>query len=39
MTIERLLAAPPGIPVEELMDRQPPTVTPDTDQEHAAWRV
>ena len=39
VTIERLLAAPPGTPIEEVMDRQPPTVTPDTDQEHAAWRA
>lgn len=37
--IERLLAAPPGTPVDEVMDRRPPTVTPDTDQEHAAWRA
>jgi hypothetical protein len=37
--IERLLVAPPGTPVDELMDRQPPTVTPATDQEHAAWRA
>jgi magnesium transporter len=39
VTIEQLLAAPPGTPVEELMDREPPTVTPATDQEHAAWRA
>ena len=39
VTIERLLAAPPDTPVDDLMDRQPPTVTPDTDQEHAAWRA
>jgi magnesium transporter len=39
VTIERLLAASPDDPVDALMDRQPPTVTPDTDQEHAAWRA
>ena len=36
VTIERLLATPPDTPVDDLMDRRPPTVTPDTDQEHAA---
>ena len=39
VTIERLLAAPTDTPVDDLMGRQPPTVTPDTDQEHAAWRA
>lgn len=36
-TIERLLASPAGARVGEVMDRQPPTVAPGTDQEHAAW--
>ena len=39
VTIERLLAAPPGAVVAEVMDEQPPTVGPGTDQEHAAWEA
>jgi len=37
VTIERLLSAPPGAVVETLMDGDPPSVTPDTHQEHVAW--
>jgi magnesium transporter len=37
VTIERLLGAPPGARVNDLMDADPPTVAPHTDQEHAAW--
>ena len=36
-TIERLLSAPPGATVETVMDDDPPTVSPDTHQEHVAW--
>lgn len=36
-TIERLLAAPAGATVAEVMDAQPPVVTPSTAQERAAW--
>ena len=39
VTIERLRAAPPDSPIEAMMDRRPLTVTPGTDQEHAAWRA
>ncbi|MGH4009994.1 MAG: magnesium transporter [Pseudonocardiaceae bacterium] len=39
VTMERLIAAPPDIPITEVMDPQPPTVSPDTDQEHAAWQA
>jgi magnesium transporter len=40
VTMERLLAAtPPAVPVVDLMDPAPPTVTPGTDQEHAAWQA
>ena len=39
VTIERLLAAPPGTVVAEVMDPDPPTVAPHTDQEHAAWQA
>ena len=38
-TIERLLAAPAGATVAQVMDGAPPTVAPDTDQEHAAWQA
>jgi len=39
VTIERLLAAPSGIPVAAIMDSRPPVVAPGTDQEHAAWQA
>lgn len=39
LTIERLLAAAPGAVVSEVMDGDPPTVGPGTDQERAAWRA
>lgn len=38
-TMERLLAAPSTAPVIHVMDPQPPTVAPGTDQEHAAWQA
>ena len=37
--MEDLLAAPGDLPVEELMDPQPPVAHPDDDQEVAAWRA
>lgn len=39
VTMERLLAAGPGGTVAEVMDPDPPTVTPGTDQEQVAWRA
>jgi magnesium transporter len=39
VTIERLLAAPPGAALGDVMDANPPTVAPTTHQEHAAWRA
>jgi magnesium transporter len=39
VTIERLLAAEPGVTVAEVMDADPPTVAPGTDQEQVAWRA
>lgn len=39
VTIERLLAAPPDLAVADVIDREPPTVAPGTDQEHAAWQA
>lgn len=39
VTIERLLAADPGVAVAEVMDTGPPTVAPGTDQEQVAWRA
>jgi magnesium transporter len=39
ISIERLLAADPEAGVEEVMDADPPKVSPDTDQEHAAQRM
>jgi magnesium transporter len=36
-TMERLLAAPAGTTVEQVMDPNPPVVAPGTDQEQAAW--
>jgi magnesium transporter len=35
--LERLLAAPPETPVGDLVEPGLPMVTPDTDQERAAW--
>ena len=37
--IERLLAAPDATPITELMDDEPPTVAPGTDQERVAWEM
>lgn len=37
LTIELLLAARPDAPVSELMDPDPPTIGPGTNQERAAW--
>src|SRR5690606_4526157 len=37
VTIERLLAAPADTDVLDVADREPPVVTPETDQEEAAW--
>lgn len=37
--IERLLEAPPGAALRDVMDPAPPVVTADTDQEHAAWQA
>lgn len=39
VTMEQLIAAAPDTPVSEVMDPQPPTVSPGTDQEHAAWQA
>ncbi|HXV93445.1 MAG TPA: magnesium transporter [Pseudonocardia sp.] len=39
VTMERLLSAPPRTPVADLMDARPPTVSPDANQEHAAWQA
>lgn len=36
-TIERLLGARPAASVREVMDANPPTVSPTTHQEHVAW--
>jgi magnesium transporter len=36
-TIERLLAASPDATVGQVMDPDPPTVSPSTRQEHVAW--
>lgn len=38
-TIERLLVAEPGATLADVMDADPPTVAPRTDQEQAAWRA
>lgn len=38
-TIERILAAPEGATLRDVMDPAPPVVTPETDQEHAAWQA
>jgi magnesium transporter len=37
LTMERLLAAPPDAALADVMDRDPPTVSPGHDQEQAAW--
>jgi magnesium transporter len=37
--IETLIAADPGVSVGELMDADPPVVTPDADQERVAWEM
>lgn len=37
--IERLLDAPAGAVLRDVMDPAPPIVTADTDQEHAAWQA
>jgi magnesium transporter len=37
VAIERLLAAPPDASVGQVMDPDPPTVSPGTHQEHVAW--
>jgi magnesium transporter len=37
VAIERLLSAPQGSVVDMVMDGDPPTVAPDTHQEHVAW--
>ena len=39
VTIERLLAAPSTAMIADVMDADPPTVAPHTDQEHAAWQA
>jgi len=39
VTLERLLAAGPTATVADVMDSDPPTVAPHTDQEHAAWQA
>ncbi len=38
-TIEKMFAAPGGALVGDVMDSEPTTVTPDTDEEHAAWQA
>jgi magnesium transporter len=37
--IERLFAAPESATLRDVMDPAPPVVTPETDQEHAAWQA
>jgi magnesium transporter len=39
VTIERLLTADPSAPLRAVMDPDPPTVGPGTDQEQAAWQA
>lgn len=39
VTIERLLSAQPGETLADIMDANPPVITPGTDQEHAAWKA
>ncbi|MCV7367941.1 magnesium transporter [Mycolicibacterium duvalii] len=38
-TVEAMFAAPAGARLGDVMDPTPPTVAPDTDQEHAAWQA
>jgi magnesium transporter len=37
--IERMLAAPAGATLRDVMDPDPPVVAPNTDQEQAAWQA
>jgi magnesium transporter len=37
--IERLFAAPPDARIAAIMDRDPPVVRPDTNQEQVAWEI
>ncbi|MGH3457329.1 magnesium transporter [Aeromicrobium sp.] len=37
VAIEQLLSAPPDAVVSDVMDGNPPVVSPDTHQEHVAW--
>src|SRR5829696_7691478 len=37
VTIERLVAADPALPISAVMDPDPPTVAPGARQERAAW--
>ena len=37
--IEQMVAAPESATLRDVMDSAPPTVTADTDQEHAAWQA
>lgn len=39
LRIEDVLSAAPGMSVHDLMDPDPPTVAPGTDQEVAAWKA
>jgi magnesium transporter len=39
ITIEALLAAPPGSALADVADTEPPVVGPGTDQERAAWQA
>jgi magnesium transporter len=39
MTIERLLAAAEEVRIDDIMDGDPPVVTPGTDQERVAWEM
>jgi magnesium transporter len=38
-TIEKMFAAADGATMRDVMDREPPVVRPDTDQEQAAWQA
>jgi magnesium transporter len=37
--IARLLSAPPDVVIHEIMDRDPPIVSPGSDQEQVAWKM
>lgn len=39
VTIEAMFAAAQDTMMADIMDDEPPVVTPDTDQEHAAWQA